>query len=330
MSLSVKTPPASPASVQPPRRPGQTGTGGAWLNRLDLKGSPYLYIAPFFLIFGAFGAYPMLRTIYMSLNKWDLVNERTQGHTFVGLKNYVDLVHAPYFWNAVENTFGMFAVATVPQLALALFLANLLNRPLKARTFLRMTVLVPNVTSVAAVAIVFGTLFQRDFGVINWVLHFFGVSAVDWHAYRWSQWTAIATMVDWRWTGYNTLILLAGMQAIPRDIYESAALDGAGAWRQFWSLTLPMLRPTFLFVTVTSIVGGLQLFTEPLLFNHGSFLAGNSREGQTLTLYMWENSLENTSRAGYGAAVAVALFLMIILMALFNFLLVRKTVKTVK
>jgi cellobiose transport system permease protein len=328
MSLSVKTPPASPARVQPPGRPRPRGTGRAWLSRLDLKASPYLYIAPFFLIFGAFGAYPMLRTVYMSLNKWDLVNERTQGHTFIGLKNYEDLIHAPYFWNAVENTFGIFVVSTVPQLAMALFLANLLNRSLRARTFLRMTVLVPNVTSVAAVAIVFGTLFQRDFGVINWVLHFFGVSAVDWHAYKWSQWIAISTMVDWRWTGYNTLILLAGMQAIPRDLYESASLDGAGQWRQFSNITLPMLRPTFLFVTVTSIVGGLQLFTEPVIFNHGfTVLGGTSREAQTLTMYMWENSLDNTNRAGYGAAVAVALFLMVIVMSLGNYLLVRRTVK---
>jgi cellobiose transport system permease protein len=135
-------------------------------------------------------------------------------------------------------------------------------------------------------------------------------------------------MVDWRWTGYNTLILLAGMQAIPKDLYESATIDGAGQWRQFWSVTLPMLRPTFLFVTVTSIVGGLQLFTEPVIFNNGyNVLGGTRREAQTLTMYMWENSLDNTNRAGYGAAVAVALFLMIVVMALGNYLLVRRTVK---
>jgi len=326
MSRSITAPPPQ-ANVDPPELPGRGSSRTVRLSRLDLKASPYLYIAPFFIVFGIFGAYPMLRTLWMSLNKWDLVNERTRGHTFVGLKNYAALLDAPYFWNAVLNTFGIFVLSTVPQLALALFLANLLNRSLRAKTFLRMTVLVPNVTSVAAVAIVFGTLFQRDFGVINWVLHFFGVGAVDWHAYRWSQWTAIATMVDWRWTGYNTLILLAGMQAIPRDIYESAAIDGANQWTQFWRITMPNLVPTFLFVTVISIVGGLQLFTEPLLFNNGSFLAGNSREGQTLTMYMWENSIENTSQAGYGAAVAWTLFVMIILLSVGNFFLVRKTVR---
>jgi cellobiose transport system permease protein len=222
----------------------------------------------------------------------------------------------------------MFFLATVPQLLLALFLANLLNRPaLKHKLFFRMAVLVPNVTSITAVAIVFGMLFQRDFGVINWVLHFFGVDKIDWHVGRLASWTAISTMVDWRWTGYNTLILLAGMQAIPRDLYESASIDGATQWRQFWSITLPMLRPTFVFVTIVSIVGGMQLFTEPLLFNNGSITGGNVRESQTVTMYMWENSIENTSRAGYGAAVAWALFLIIIVASVANFALIRKTVK---
>jgi cellobiose transport system permease protein len=317
-----------PARTEPPGKPGKSTRSSGRLSRLDLKASPYLYIAPFFIIFGIFGAYPMLRMFYMSLNKWDIANERTLGHTFIGLQNYIDLINAPYFWNAALNTFAMFFIATIPQLALALFLANLLNRSLRARTLLRMSVLVPNVTSVAAVAIVFGTLFQRDFGVFNWLLSFVGIDAVDWRAEQWTQWTAIATMVDWRWTGYNALILLGGMQAIPRDIYESAAIDGASAWTQFWKITLPMLRPTFLFVTVVSIIGGLQLFTEPLIFNNGSFLAGNSREGQTLALYMWENSLENTNKAGYGAAVAVAIFIMIMLLSVANYLLVRRTVRT--
>jgi cellobiose transport system permease protein len=215
----------------------------------------------------------------------------------------------------------------VPQLLLALFLANILNRPLRAKTFFRLTVLVPNATSVAAVAIVFGTLFQRDFGVINWLLGLFGANPIDWHSSVWTHWIAISTMVDWRWTGYNTLILLAGMQAIPRDIYESASIDGATAWKQFWSITMPMLRPTFLFVTVVSIVGGLQLYTEPFIFNNGSNLGGNQRESQTLVMYMFENSLDNVNRAGYGAAIAWALFMLILLAAVGNFLLVRKTVK---
>ncbi len=323
MSLSATTAPPSRGApskhAQPRRRRAYSR-----FTRLDMKYSPYLYIAPFFVLFGIFGLYPMLWTLWMSLHDWDLVGS----HTFIGLENYSTLLGDEYFWNAVRNTFGMFILATVPQLALALFLANLLNRPmLRARTFFRMAIFVPNVVSVAAVAIVFGMLFQRDFGVVNWSLGLFGVEAIDWRQEAWTSWVAISAMVDWRWTGYNTLILLAGMQAIPRDLYEAAAMDGAGPWRQFWTVTLPMLRPTFVFVVILSTIGGLQLFVEPLIFANGSVIGGAQREFQTVQMYMFENSIHNLSKAGYGAAIAWALFLMIVVVSMLNFVITRRSVK---
>jgi cellobiose transport system permease protein len=327
MSLSTTTAPPAPSapagSPQPPKRRATLRLG-----RFDLKVSPYLYVAPFFIVFGVFGAYPMFKTLYMSFTDWDLLNERTEGHTFVGFKNYAKMFGDEYYWNALTNTIGVFLLATIPQILLALLLANWLNRPLRARSFFRMAVLIPNATSVAAVAIIFGTLYQRDFGVINWVLEQFGFERINWHGARLSHWTAVATMVDWRWTGYNALILLAGMQAIPKDLYESAEIDGAGLWRQFWSVTFPLLRPTFLFVTVVSIVGGLQLFTEPLIFTNGfTVRGGDLREVQTLTMYMYENSIELTQNAGYGAAISWSLFILILLASLANFVLVRRSVK---
>lgn len=320
MSLSATTArpsPAAPPAPAPRKRSYR-------LSRWDVKYSGYLYIAPFFIIFGIFGLYPMLRTAWMSLHDWDMLGDKT----LIGLDNYTALLTDEYFWNSVGNTLGIFVVATVPQLLLALFLANLLNRTtLRAKTFFRMAIFVPNVTSVAAVAIVFGMLFQRDFGVFNWLLGFVGVDPIDWDAQRWSAWLAIASMVNWRWTGYNTLILLAGMQAIPKDLYEAAAIDGAGPWRQFWRITLPMLAPTFVFVVILSTIGGLQLFTEPLLFANGSILGGDQREFQTIAMYMFEKGIHNLSTAGYGAAVAWALFLMIALISAINFLLVRRSAK---
>ncbi|WP_434743387.1 carbohydrate ABC transporter permease [Micromonospora sp. SH-82] len=323
MSLSTTTAPPSPAAPRPPAANSGRAKGHL-LNRLDLKYSPYLYIAPFFIVFGAFGLYPMLRTAWMSLHDWDMVGDQT----FIGLDNYTRLISDDYFWNALVNTFGIFALSTIPQLLLALFLANLLNRTLlRAKTFFRMAIFIPNVVSVAAVAIVFGMLFQRDFGMFNWLLSFVGVSPVDWDAGRLSSWTAIASMVNWRWTGYNTLILLAGMQAIPKDLYEAAALDGASQWRQFWQITLPMLKPTFIFVVILSTIGGMQLFTEPLLFANGVILGGDQREFQTLAMYMYEMGITNLNTAGYGAAVAWAMFLIIVLMSLLNFVLVRRSAK---
>ncbi|MER6753820.1 sugar ABC transporter permease [Micromonospora echinofusca] len=323
MSLSATTAPPSPAAPPPPDVTSRRRRRYL-LNRLDLKYSPYLYIAPFFLIFGAFGLYPMVRTAWMSLHDWDMIGD----HSFIGFDNYTRLLSDEYFWNALRNTIGIFALSTIPQLLLALFLANLLNRTfLRAKTFFRMAIFVPNVVSVAAVAIVFGMLFQREFGLFNWLLSLVGVDAVDWDGQRWSSWTAIASMVNWRWTGYNTLILLAGMQAIPKDLYEAAAIDGASQWRQFWQITLPMLKPTFIFVVILSTIGGMQLFTEPLLFGNGNIIGGNQREFQTLAMYMYEMGIVNLNTAGYGAAVAWAIFMIIVLVSLINFLLVRRSAK---
>jgi cellobiose transport system permease protein len=217
----------------------------------------------------------------------------------------------------------MFVIATVPQLLLAMLLANTLNRRLRAQTLFRLGVLLPLVTSVAAVAIVFSQLFGRDYGLINWLLHFVGVHHIDWAANRWSQWTAISIMVDWRWTGYNTLIFLAGMQAIPRELYEAAAIDGASRMKQFWKITMPSLRPTIIFTTIISTIGGLQLFTEPLLFNQNFMNGGSLRQGQTVAMYMYENAFQRF-QYGYGSAVAWMLFLLILVVSLLNYLITRR------
>lgn len=288
-----------------------------------MKVSPYLYIAPFFVLFGVFGAYPLAYTLWVSLHDWDLL---AADHPFVGLDNYAQLMGDADFWNSVVNTLGIFVISTVPQLLLALWIANLLNRQLRARTFFRMGILIPNITSTAAVAIVFGQLFSREFGLINWTLDLVGIDAIDWRANRIASWVAVSTMVDWRWTGYNALIFLAAMQAIPRDLYESAAIDGANAARQFWSITVPLLRPTIVFCVIVSTIGGLQLFTEPLLFNSGTnpIRGGPMRESQTMTMYMFENAFAPNFNFGYGSAVAWMLFALIAIVAIVNVVLIRR------
>jgi len=132
-------------------------------------------------------------------------------------------------------------------------------------------------------------------------------------------------MVDWRWTGYNALIYLAAMQAIPKDLYEAAALDGASRMRQFWSITIPQLRPTIIFTVIISTIGGLQLFTEPLLFTSGSggLLGGSEGQFQTITMFLVE-VMTNRMRWGYAGAVSLVLFVLIALFSILNFLLVRR------
>ncbi|MEV6416751.1 sugar ABC transporter permease [Kribbella sp. NPDC051718] len=292
------------------------------LTRADMKFAPYFFIAPFFVLFLVFGAFPLVYTGWVSLHDWHLIGD----HTFVWFDNYTALFADPDFWNALKNTVGIFVLATVPQLLMALAVANLLNRKIRARTFFRMGVLIPNVTSVAAVGIVFGQLFARDVGLVNYVITAFGLDAVDWQANWWSSWIAIAVMVDWRWTGYNTLILLGAMQAIPKDLYESASLDGAAPWQQFWRITVPLLRPTLVFTVIISTIGGLQLFTEPVIFGNGRMLGGTLGQFQTVTMYMYETAFQRF-QYGYGAAIAWSLFGLIVVFSLINLLIVRRAAR---
>jgi cellobiose transport system permease protein len=294
------------------------------LRRLDLKASPYFYIAPFFLVFAGFGLFPLAYTAYVSLTDRNLLGSVTH---FVGLHNYALLIHDSYFWNAVENTLAIWALSTVPQLILALGLAHLLNTKLRARTFFRMSVVLPQVTSLVAVALIFAQLFSRDYGLFNYILSQVGFHHVDWEAGRLSSWIALSAMVTWRWTGYNALIYLAAMQAIPDDLYEAAAIDGAKPWRQFLHVTVPMLRPTIIFTVIVSTIGGLQLFTEPYLFQplKNQSTGGSARQYQTVAMYLYEKAFGGSQfKFGYASAIAWCLFLLIAVISLVNFLIVRR------
>jgi len=268
--------------------------------------------------------FPLGYTAYVAMTDRTLLDPTWN---FIGLDNFTALIHDSYFWNALENTLGIFLIATIPQLLFALFLAHVLNTKLRARTFFRMFVLLPQVTSLVAVALIFTQLFSHDYGLINYVLSQFGIHKIDWEAGRLSSWVAISVMVTWRWAGYNALIYLAAMQGIPDELYEAAAIDGAKKWEQFRHVTIPLLRPTIIFTVVVSTIGGLQLFTEPYLFEpsaQGS-TGGSARQYQTVVMYLYEKAFAGTQfDFGYAAAIGWALFLLIAVISLINFLVVRR------
>ena len=280
--------------------------------------SAYVYIAPFFLIFGVFGLFPFAFTFYVALFDWNPIG----GQVFIGSDNFVRMFGDPRFWNAAGNTVSIWALSTVPQLLLALVLAHVLNHArLRFALFFRMSVLVPYITSVAATAIVFVQLFDRDYGLLNWLLGFVGVEPVDFVQSTWGSHLLIATMVMWRWFGYTTLLYLASLQSVPRSVFEAAAIDGAGPWQRFRHITVPSLRPVIIFTVVTSTIGGLQIFTEPLLIASGAPLTcGAVRQCQTLTLFLYEQGF-GQFEFGYGSAVGVALFVMVVVIAAINYLL---------
>ncbi|MFI7233044.1 carbohydrate ABC transporter permease [Nonomuraea angiospora] len=278
--------------------------------------APYFYIAPFFLIFAIFGLVPLLFTFYVALFDWNPIGE----HVFIGFDNFSRLLADARFWNALKNTISIWVLSTVPQLVLALLLAHLLNHArLRLAVFFRMSMLVPYITSVAATTIVFAQMFDRDYGLLNWLLGLAGVEHIDFKQSVWGSHLLIAVMVTWRWFGYTTLLYLASLQAIPRAIYEAAAVDGAGGWKQFRHISIPSLRPVIVFTVVTSTIGGLQTFTEPLLISR-SQTCGAIRQCQTLTLFLYEQGF-GEFQFGYGAAIGVALFVLIIVAATVNYLL---------
>jgi cellobiose transport system permease protein len=275
-------------------------------------------VSPYFILFAVFGLFPLGFTLWVSLHDWQLAGDKT----FIGAENYAELLVDEKFWNAVGNTAGIFALATVPQLLLALLLANALNKRLRGRLILRLSVLAPLVTSVVAVAVVFTQLYGRDYGLVNWFLGLFGVEHIHWQSEKWSSWIAIATMVDWRWTGYNAIIYLAAMQTIPRDLYEAAALDGASPQRQFWSITVPLLKPTIVFTVIISTIGGFTLFAEPVMFGSGLMTGGTTGQFQTVAMFIVKEGFRDFEY-GYAAAASWILFVLILVAALFNFVLVR-------
>jgi len=291
-----------------------------------VKVSPYLYVLPFFLVFLVIGLYPMVYSAYLSFFSWPRFGA-SHGDA-VGWANYAKVLHDPVFHKAFWNTIGIFLLSSVPQIIVATLVAALLDTKLRGRTWWRMSVLLPFVVAPAATALIFGAIFADRSGLLNDLLHGLGLPKVGWHSNRPASWLAIATMVNWRWTGYNALIILAAMQAVPRDLYEAAEMDGAGRAKQFRYVTLPSIRPTMIFVIITSTIGGLQIFTEPRLFDTNlQHQGGSGYEYQTLTMYVFNTANSATDPYPRAAAAAWILFLLIVGIALLNFLITRAVQK---
>ncbi|CAM5682940.1 Sugar ABC transporter permease OS=Streptomyces alboniger OX=132473 GN=CP975_12570 PE=3 SV=1 [Streptomyces alboniger] len=212
----------------------------------------------------------------------------------------------------------------MPQLAVALGIAHLLNYKLRGSTLWRVAMLAPYATSVASASLVFTLLFAWDGGMVNWLIGSVGFDPVNWRESSWGSQFAVSSIVIWRWTGYNALIYLAAMQAVPHDLYESAALDGASRWQQFRHVTIPMLRPTILFTVVVSTIGATQLFGEPLLFGGTAGSKGGAdHQFQTLGLYLYDQGWIN-GHLGRASAVAWLMLAILLIIAAVNMLIVRR------
>ncbi|MGW2093163.1 carbohydrate ABC transporter permease [Promicromonospora sukumoe] len=318
--MAVLTPQRSaPGSGAPERESRRLGFSQR-LGRWDVKLSPYLYISPFFILFAVTGLFPLAYTAYVSVHDWSLLGGQGE---FVGLQNFSDVLAQPTFWKSLGNTLSIFVLSSVPQVIIAITIAALLDQNLRSATFWRMGVLIPYVVAPVAVSMIFGRLFADQYGLINSILGVIGLDPIAWHGDRLASHVAIASIVNYRWVGYNALIFLAAMQAVPRELYEAAVIDGAGRVRQFFSITVPQIRATIIFVVITSTIGGLQIFDEVRMFD-ATGLGGPDRNWMTTVLYLYDVAWGNQHSLGRASAVAWMLFLLIVLIGFVNFLITRQ------
>ncbi|MCT9075375.1 carbohydrate ABC transporter permease [Streptomyces fulvoviolaceus] len=313
MAVIEQTPPAvaQPSPVQPKK-----GFRKYW--------HLYAAISPFYLIFLGFGLFPVGFSLYLSFHRWDGLGSME----WAGLSQYQYLLSDSDFWNSIGNTIIIWALATFPMIFLAMVTAVMLNSAVRFKGLYRVAYFLPNVTSVVAIAIVFGSIFSTNAGMVNAVLNAVGIDQVAWLNTPWGIKVTIAALMTWQWTGYNAIIFLAGLQTIPSDLYEAARMDGAGPIQTFFRITLPLLRPTLLFVLVVSTVTGLQSFSEPQVLlqtssNDSTFAGGPGHSGQTMVLYFFQQTFDNND-FGYGAAVAWGIFLVVVLFSIINWRLVQR------
>lgn len=278
---------------------------------------PYLFVAPFFVLFAIFSLYPIAFSLWLSFREWSLVGPAR----YIGLANFRELAHDARFWQSMTNAALLFLIYVPAMTFLALVLASLLNsRYVRVQGFFRTMIFLPYVMSgTVAAAFTFQLLLDQDAGYANRILHFIGVSPVPWLNDVWWARVSVGLLVLWAWLGYNMLIMLAGLQAIPPELAEAARVDGAGPVRIFFKITIPLLRPVIVFAVTLSIIGTFSLFTEPFILTAG----GPANATTTPVIEIWANTFSYL-RVGYSAAMSYVYFAIIVALALLQYFFVSR------
>jgi ABC-type sugar transport system permease subunit len=275
-------------------------------HRIGQYRQAYLFISPFFAVFAVFGIYPIAYSLWLSLHNW----HATKPWQFVGLKNYWTLLsNDEVFWTSLWNVIYIFLLNVPIMILLSVLIAVALNNPArKLKDLFRIVYLLPYVTSVLSIAIVFYVLFDDSLGLINLLLARGGLKPIHWLTSAKYSKISIDILVTWKWTGYNMIIALAGLQSISTDIYDAARIDGAGSVRTFLRITLPLMRPVIGFQFIMSTIGTFNMFTEPYFLTDG----GPGYSSLTLVLYLYRSAFK-FFKLGYGAAIAFLTFILVLI-----------------
>ncbi len=291
--------------TQPQRPAERRGTG------LRRHLAAYVFVSPYYLLFAVFFLIPSAFAVVLSLYRWTALGTPR----WRGLDNFVRLFSDADFWQAAFNSALYMGFALVIVLPLALVVASALNAPeLRLKNLWRVMFFSPMVTSILAIAIVFNLMYNRDYGVINFALESVGLPRIDWLSNGTAAKFAVIILIAWRWTGYNSVFFLAGMQSIPQDLYEAAMIDGASVTQRFLYVTIPQLRPIILYVSVGILVGTLQIFEEPFILTGG----GPANATLSLTQYLYQRGILRLE-FGYASAIGIVIFAAVLLISLIQF-----------
>lgn len=277
--------------------------------------APYFFISPFYILFAVFFLLPTVFALILGFLKWNSLGTPE----YFALKNYQRLFSDQVFWKAVGNTLFYAASSLLIIVPLALLEALALNsKLLKFRTFWRVVYFAPIVCSTVAITLVFRMLYNKDFGFINQFITALGGLPVDWTGNVQIARFAVLGVVIWRWTGLLAVYFLAGLQSIPEELHEAAAIDGADGLRRFFYVTLPLLRPVLLFVCVIVLIGSMQIFDDPQLLTNG----GPANATISVVQYLYTQGIANLL-FGFASAVGVVLFIVIFVLSLVQFRVFR-------
>ncbi len=277
----------------------------------------YILICPFFILFFCFFFIPTIQSFYLSLFKWESFGQ----YSYVGFKNYLKLSADSLFWTTLWNSLVLMLITMIPQIILSVFLAVLINaRVIKGKKIWRTIYFLPITLSPVIIAVIFTLIFDENFGMLNYVLSWVNIPPIPWlTSTQWSKFS-VSILVNWRWIGWNIVILLAALQGISQDLIDSAVVDGADEFQMFWNITLPLIKPSVVYLIMLAIIDGLRIFAEPTVLTRG----GPAKSSMTVMMYLYNQAFYYFNY-GYASSIAVITFIIIVIISTISWKIIGKT-----
>lgn len=304
-------------------------------SRFKKSAAPYVFISPFYISFLIFGGFPILYALFLSFHQWN--GGASTPMVFVGWSNYIDNIQDQLFWQSISNTFYLAILSAIPQHVLGMFFAFVLNLGfVRMKDFFKASFFLPYITAGVSIAIIFGIFFGYQYGVLNYFLislgnlpgfkeifHLFHLNALlpwKWLGQVSTIIPSVSALIIWQWTGWNTILYLAALQAIPNELYEAARVDGAKWHQVFFRISLPSIKPMMQFAATMTVIGSMMIFSEPYILAGKD--GGVGHAGYTVAMNIYQSAFE-FNQFGFSSAVCYMLFLIIFILYMITRRLIR-------